>query len=254
MRLLFLGNSDTLGAGLEHLEDSYPQLVLRALQEALPGQEHEVTVHALMPTPTAADWAEKVCRQVVPDVVVLRLTGYQVLATVDARIHRLFPRLYPYYARLRDLLATTLNAPGRAHWQQQLYSALRSLLRGIVGAEPPVSSETTAEIYCAIVRRLAALETLSVIVMTISILHSQTLQQHPGARRNIDLLYDLIRACGQRTHVSFLDVAGPSDGSDDALFQPDALHGNEAGHRQKADLLLPHLLALDPSSAAKAKT
>ena|SRR3990170_796304 len=128
MRLLFLGHSGTLGKGLEDLEGSYPYLVLSALREAWPDGTIDVSVHPLVPTAGVADYAEKVCCKVEPDVVVLEISPYFAIATVDARMRRLIPSLYPHYARFRDRLAKLLVSAESPRPTRHLYSGLRTLL------------------------------------------------------------------------------------------------------------------------------
>ena len=248
MRLLFLGHSGTTGGALQRAEDAYPYLVLRALQEARPNQEHDVVIRPLVPTPTAAEYAEKVCRQVEPDVVVVQTLAYPLLATVDARVRHLFPRLYPQYARLRDALARLLAPPARTRPTRHLYSGLRSLLRAILGAELPLTPESSAGIYCAVLRSLAALESPSIIVISSSLMHSRIEREIPGTNANISRFHDLLRACAERMNVPFIDRARAFDAARDTLYSEDGIHTNAAGHRLTAELLLPHLLALGSSS------
>src|SRR3990172_2961737 len=233
MRLLFLGHSGTVGDVLERVEDAYPYLVLRALQEAWPKEAIEIDIRPLVPTPTAAEYAERVYRRMEPNVVILEIGGYQITPTVDARVRRVIPRLYPYYARLRDSLYRFLASPGRPSLTRGLYSALRRFLGTVLGSEAPAATEAVAESYCAVLRSLSALELAHLIVISTSFKHSRLERERPDLRANVTFLNDLIRSCAQRMGVTIVDRTGPFLGRDD-LYHEDGIHHNLAGHRKLA--------------------
>jgi lysophospholipase L1-like esterase len=231
LTLLVLGESDSAGQGLADTSDAWPNQVRLGLT-ALTGREIRLVHRQLaIHPPNAVEFAMKCVAESRADLVILPLSTHSFSiqrVSLKAR-DRFGVRGERFCARLE---ARFRRIPGIGRAGSLPDRAGRALGRLVIGARPYATYENTSAAYKEIIRRLAAAESLGVLV-TGATCQGRALQDLDPSLTGMTARFNAaMRPVALQHRFAWLDreavfVAAPNR---EAAYQPDGIHKSPYGH------------------------
>jgi len=242
VRILVLGNSDTLGSALAPGEQPWPEIV-RGRLAAWAGAEVQLEHRTLAPYgPRAVDHALKCVAETDPDLVVIILAGYTaVVGYVHLRVRQRFgARAERWYVRLERGFDRNTRRDGR---ETAVNNWSRRLVRKLLGTATYASLDEVASVYCDVLRRLSQREGVQVLVAGDARFGEARRALNPGLLTGLQQLHAAVRPVVAEHRFLFVDGEDGISGAPEreALFLPDAMHLNAAGHMAFASTVFDFL-------------
>lgn len=228
MKVLALGNSDSLGA---HVTGPIWSEVARARLEAEMSEDvtFENIPYSVTGT-TAVSYAERKIAEFEPDVVVLPVASYQFTAGFTwVRVQRLFGvRAGRWYRNLEERFEKQTR--GRGSLGDGLNRIARATVRRLIGTQPMATRQQVTAAYDELIGALARHEDLGVVLVTYPGrgAHAQSRE----AKRERAIFFPEVEAMATRHRFGWVngetafDRAAPGD----VIHSVDRLHFNDYGH------------------------
>lgn len=231
MRILVLGNSDTGGSALAPGEQPWPEIV-RGRLAGWTGSEVHLEHRTLAPYgPRAVDHALRCVAETDPDLVIIILAGYTaVVGYVHLRVRqRLGARAERWYLRLERGFDRSTRREGQ---ETAVNNWSRRLVRKLLGTATYASVDEVASVYCGILRRLSQREGVQVLVAGDARFGEARRALNPGLLTGLQRLHAAVRPVVAEHRFLWVDGEDGISAAPErkALFLPDAMHLNAAGH------------------------